>query len=66
MQSHGQKPACNKKQIFVNQKSVSCPQRDEEVLFAHPRVFISVDHDKPGVCPYCGTKFILETKHEAH
>lgn len=37
-----------------------CPNPSMPIWSTHPRVFISLDHDHAGKCPYCGTKYRLK------
>ena len=64
MQSHGTKRPCSQKIVRTNKKVISCPQPDEFLRYAHPRVFLSVYKGKTTSCPYCSTQFTLEIKNE--
>lgn len=58
------KIACAEK-IYIITKAdlpLSCPTHDMVLWNAHPRVYLPIDETKFEVCPYCGTKFVLETE----
>jgi uncharacterized Zn-finger protein len=38
---------------------VSCPQQDEKIWNAHPRVYLPLEKSGQASCPYCGTHFVL-------
>ncbi len=42
------------------QLPLSCPQPEDEVWNMHPRVYLSLDNKGDAVCPYCGTKYVLQ------
>lgn len=48
--------------IKVNREQLplSCPQPEDEVWNMHPRVFLSVGKTGEAICPYCGTKYVLQ------
>jgi len=39
---------------------VSCPQQDEKIWDAHPRVYLPLEESGQASCPYCGTHFVLK------
>jgi uncharacterized Zn-finger protein len=39
---------------------LSCPRAGDEVWNLHPRVYLPVDKSGEEVCPYCGTRYVLE------
>jgi len=39
---------------------LSCPMPDDELWNMHPRVYIPVQKTGEAVCPYCGTRYVLE------
>ena len=39
---------------------LSCPLPADEVWNMHPRVYLPVEKERDAVCPYCGTRYILE------
>lgn len=56
--------ACSQKNHVVhpNQLPLSCPT-DEMVLWnAHPKVYLPIEKTGVEVCPYCGTRFVLQTE----
>ncbi len=55
-------PACTKKTYIVSQRDLplSCPT-DEMILWnAHPKVYLPIEKTGIEMCPYCGSKFVLE------
>lgn len=41
---------------------ISCPLPEECLWNAHPKVYLPLDKSHPeAVCPYCSTRYILET-----
>lgn len=57
-----QNPACTQLQyeITLQDLPLSCPQRDEMIWNAHPRVYLPLEEPGEVICPYCGTKYILK------
>ena len=56
-----QQPACAEKIIIIHQHDLplSCPT-DEMLLWnAHPKVYLPIEKTGQEVCPYCGTRYIL-------
>ena len=56
------KPSCSQKNYVVHrdQLPLSCPS-DEMVLWnAHPKVFLPIEKTGVEVCPYCGSRFVLQ------
>ncbi len=43
---------------------LSCPMPDEALWNQHPRVYIALDGEGKGTCPYCGNQFQLQAKQE--
>ena len=39
---------------------LSCPQANQKLWNAHPRVFLPVEESGEATCPYCGTHYILK------
>lgn len=39
---------------------LSCPRPTAEVWNLHPRVFLVIEEDGTALCPYCGTRYLLE------
>lgn len=48
--------------IKVSRKDLplSCPRPEDEVWNMHPRVYLPIDKTGEEVCPYCGTRYLLE------
>lgn len=43
------------------QLPLSCPMRTERIWDAHPRVYLPIEEKGTVVCPYCGTRYVLES-----
>jgi len=39
---------------------LSCPMPDDALWNMHPRVYIPVEKTGEAICPYCGTRYVLE------
>jgi uncharacterized Zn-finger protein len=39
---------------------LSCPAASETLWSMHPRVYLPIEKSGEEVCPYCGTRYILE------
>ena len=39
---------------------LSCPVPNQEVWNLHPRVYLPIEKTGEAVCPYCGTRYILQ------
>lgn len=39
---------------------LACPLPEDEVWNMHPRVYLPIDKSGEEVCPYCGTRYVLE------
>ena len=37
-----------------------CPMPDMLIWNAHPRVFLPIEKTGEALCPYCGTRYILQ------
>jgi uncharacterized Zn-finger protein len=37
-----------------------CPRPEDEVWNMHPRVYLPIESSGDEVCPYCGTRYVLE------
>ena len=37
-----------------------CPRPADESWNMHPRVYLSPDQSGEALCPYCGTRYVLE------
>ena len=38
-----------------------CPAADSPLWASHPRVFIALEESGEASCPYCGTRYRLQT-----
>ena len=58
--------ACSQRRYEITQADLplSCPQRDERVWDAHPRVYLPIEDEATGtiVCPYCSAEYILKNE----
>ncbi len=48
------------KKITKDDLPLSCPMPDDTLWNQHPRVYIPLDDDGKGACPYCGNQYQLE------
>ena len=39
---------------------LSCPQPNQKIWNAHPRVYLPIEDSGEATCPYCGTHFVLK------
>lgn len=48
--------------IAVNRKDLplSCPLPQDALWNLHPRVYLPIEAKGEAVCPYCGTRYLLE------
>ncbi len=46
-------------QIKASELPAYCPTEEMGLWNTHPRVYISLEDEKQGSCPYCGTQFEL-------
>ena len=46
--------------VSREQLPLSCPLPEDDVWNMHPRVYLPVDKTGEAVCPYCGTKYVLQ------
>jgi uncharacterized Zn-finger protein len=57
-----QKAPCLHKEVHVTkaQLPLSCPQKDETLWNAHPKIFLTFNEDsQEATCPYCETHYFL-------
>ena len=58
------KNTANKAQAeyFITAKDLplSCPTPKMELWNTHPKVYLPIEKTGVEVCPYCGTRFVLE------
>ena len=62
MSQTAKQPSCAEKNHIVrpHELPLSCPT-DEMILWnAHPKVYLPIENTGVEVCPYCGTRFILQ------
>lgn len=52
--------ACVKKNYLVHKGPLCCPTPAMELWNAHPRVYLPIEKTGIEVCPYCGSRFILQ------
>lgn len=55
-------PACTEKNYIVHRRDLplSCPTADMELWNAHPKVYLPIEQTGAEVCPYCGSRFVLQ------
>lgn len=55
-------PASTQKNYVVHREELplSCPTKDMEVWNAHPKVYLPIEKTGVEVCPYCGSRFVLQ------
>jgi uncharacterized Zn-finger protein len=55
-------PASTKKNYVVHrdQLPLSCPTDDMILWNAHPKVYLPIEKTGVEVCPYCGSRFVLQ------
>lgn len=60
----GTELACTKRRYEITEADLplSCPQSDERVWDAHPRVYLPIEEteSKEYRCPYCSAEYILK------
>jgi len=39
---------------------LSCPQPNQKLWNAHPRVYLPIEESGEASCPYCGTHYVLK------
>lgn len=54
--------ACTEKTLIVHRHELplSCPTDEMTLWNAHPKVYLPIEQTGTEVCPYCGTRFILQ------
>ncbi len=62
MSKSNQQTACAEKIHVVHVKDLplSCPSDEMTLWNAHPKVYLPIAKTGQEVCPYCGTRFILQ------
>lgn len=46
--------------VHRDQLPLSCPTDDMVLTYAHPRVYLPIEKTGVEVCPYCGSRFVLQ------
>lgn len=61
-QPHSQDQACTQHSVEITETDLPlcCPQPNERVWDAHPRVFLTLGDDNAVSCPYCGKHYVLK------
>lgn len=56
-------PACAQKVYVIHQQDLPlcCPTNDMILWNAHPKVYLPIEKTGQEVCPYCGSRFILQS-----
>ncbi len=54
--------ACSQKNSVIVKKMLplSCPMDGMALWNAHPKVYLSIEETGIAVCPYCGSRFVLQ------
>lgn len=62
MSTSPKEPASTKKSYIVhrNELPLSCPTDAMELWNAHPKVYLPIEKTGIEVCPYCGSRFVLQ------
>ncbi len=62
MSKTNKQPACTDKIHVVHQRELplSCPSDAMLLWNAHPKVYLPIEKTGQEVCPYCGTRYILQ------
>lgn len=55
-------PACAKKNYVIprHKLPLSCPTDDMILWNGHPKVYLPLEKTGVEVCPYCGSRFVLQ------
>ena len=55
------KAACRDHHVLVEQCDAAwcCPPTDQDLVMAHPRVYLPLAEAHRVVCPYCSTIYVL-------
>jgi uncharacterized Zn-finger protein len=59
------KQVANSKNIYYitpNDFPLSCPGKDMQTSNSHPKVYIKIDKDGEGICPYCGAIYRINAQ----
>ena len=62
MLTPNKEPASTKKNYVVHahELPLSCPTDAMELWNAHPKVYLPIEKTGVEVCPYCGSRFVLQ------
>ncbi|KTD79292.1 zinc-finger domain-containing protein [Legionella waltersii] len=62
MKNRKKESAITKKNYVVHrdQLPLSCPTDEMELWNAHPKVYLPIEKTGVEVCPYCGSRFVLQ------
>ena len=60
--SESKEPACTQKNYVVHKHELplSCPTNAMKLANAHPKVYLPIEKTGIEVCPYCGSRFVLQ------
>jgi uncharacterized Zn-finger protein len=50
----------NQVEVSRSDLPLSCPQPNEKIWNAHPRVYLPIEDSGKSSCPYCGTHYTLK------
>ena len=58
-----QKKPCAQQQKIISREALPlcCPFPDERLWDGHPRVYLDIEATGEVVCPYCETKYTLQS-----
>lgn len=48
--------------VHAKQLPLSCPTDEMELWNAHPKVYLPIEKTGVEVCPYCGSRFVLQNE----
>lgn len=53
---------CTKRRVEIEARDLplSCPQPQDRLWDAHPRVYLSIETEGFVACPYCETEYVLK------
>ncbi|CEG55839.1 zinc-finger domain-containing protein [Legionella fallonii] len=62
MSTSNKEPANAKKNYVVHRSELplSCPTNEMELWNSHPKVYLPIEETGVEVCPYCGSRFVLQ------
>ncbi|MGX5174932.1 zinc-finger domain-containing protein [Aliikangiella sp. IMCC44653] len=62
MENDTKKTASNTIQVKPSELPVCCPPKSQALWNQHPRVYIELNSQQQGECPYCGNEFVLKAE----